>query len=228
MPIKFKEHPRAGEENKRVENAGEMHLACIILADSSASMDEEQLNQGLKLFGELLREDSQAVGRVEPCVITYDDEAEVLVPFGPAYDFEVPRISCGGMTSMHKAVDLALQELEARKGQYKATQTPYYRPWIINMSDGAPNDADNGAFERLKKAQKDKHCTYFSVAIGESADVSLLKSLSIQNKVLKVNKEDLASVFVWLSNSLSKTSNSNPGDKITLPDPRDYQIEIEA
>ena len=230
MPIKFKENPRTGAENKRVENGGEMHLPFALLVDTSGSMEVsvDKLNEGLRMFGELLKEDSQAVGRVEISIITYDDDARVLVPFGPAYDYEAPRVTCGGMTAMHEAVDLALREIEARKEQYKETQTPYYRPWIINMSDGAPNDTDNGAFARLKKAQEDKHCTYFSVAIGESANIPLLKSLSIQNKVLKVDREDLKSVFVWLSNSLSKTSNSNPGDKVPLPDPRDYQIEIEA
>lgn len=226
--LNFREHPRGGVANSPIENGGEMHLPCVVLVDTSGSMDrvKNQLYEGLVALAEAL--DAQARGRVEFCVIGFDDEARILVPFGPAYDFEAPRLDCGGMTAMHAAVELGLSELEARKNQYKAEQTAYYRPWIFMLTDGGANDEDNGSFGRLLQSQRDKHCTFFPVAIGNQVDKELLKSLKTDGVILTASKENFKGAFVWLSNSLSRTSSSNPGQKVMLPKPSDFQLEIEA
>ena len=224
----FREHPRGGAANSPIENGGEMHLPCVVLVDTSGSMDKvkDQLHEGLVALAEAL--DDQARGRVEFCVIGFDDDAHILVPFGPAYDFEAPRLDCDGMTAMHAAVELGLSELEARKDQYKANQTAYYRPWMFMLTDGGANDADNGSFGRLLQSQRDKHCTFFPVGIGDQVDKDLLKSLKTDGVILTASKENFKGAFVWLSNSLSRTSSSNPGQKVTLPNPGDFQLEIEA
>ena len=224
----FREHPRGGAANSPIENGGEIHLPCVVLIDTSGSMArvKKQLEDGLATMAEAL--DDQARGRVEFCVISFDDEARILVPFGPAYDFEVPRFDCDGMTAMHAAVDLGLGELEARKDQYKANNTAYYRPWMFMLTDGGANDSDNGAFGRLVQSQTDRHCTFFPVGIGDQVDKELLKSLRTDGHILTASKEDFSGAFLWLSNSLSRTSSSNPGQKVVLAKPGDYQLEIEA
>ena len=132
------------------------------------------------------------------------------------------------MTAMHAAVEVGLSELEARKAQYKANQTAYYRPWMFMLTDGGANDADNGSFGRLLQSQRDRHCTFFPVGIGDQVDKDLLKSLKTDGIILTASKENFKGAFVWLSNSLSRTSSSNPGQKVTLPNPGDFQLEIEA
>jgi uncharacterized protein YegL len=59
-------------------------------------------------------------------------------------------------------------------------------------------------------------------------DKELLKSLKTDNVILTASKENFKGAFVWLSNSLSRTSSSNPGQKVTLQNPGDYQLDIEA
>lgn len=226
--INFKEYPRGGVANSNVVNGGEIHLPCVVLVDTSASMNivKDQLHEGLMEMAEAL--DDQARGRVEFCVIGFDDDARILVPFGPVYDFEAPRLDCDGMTAMHAAVELGLNELEVRKGQYKINGTAYYRPWMFMLTDGGANDEDNGSFGRLLQSQREKHCTFFPVGIGDKVDKELLKSLRIDGVVLTAGKENFKGAFVWLSNSLSRTSNSNPGQAVKLSNPSDFQIEIEA
>ena len=230
MALSFKEYPRGGLANLPIENGGEIHLPCVVLVDTSLSMSGsmDELHAGLEALGDALREDPQALGRVEFCIIAFDDSARIVVPFGPAYDYEAPSLNCGGMTAMHEAVDFALTELEARKDQYKANNTAYLRPWIFMLTDGGANDCDNGAFNRLIDAQNAKHCTFFPVGIGNEVDFELLKVLKNDGVVLSASKENFKDAFVWLSNSLSRTSVSNPGEKVKLPDPRDFQLEIEA
>lgn len=226
----FKEYPKGGVSNFSVENMGEMHLPCVVLVDTSSSMScsLEELKKGLDALGASINDDPLARGRVEICLVAFDSTARIIRPFGPAYDYEAPGIECSGMTAMHQAVDLGLSEIEARKKQYKATGTPYYRPWLFLLTDGGANDDDNGAFDRLIEAQKNSHCIFFSVGIGEQVDFNLLKSLHKDGIVLKADRETFAESFLWLSNSLSVTSDSVPDEKVTLPNPGEYQLSVLA
>ena len=210
-----------------IANPGEMQLACAVLVDTSSSMDPvlSELRKGLVALGDSLSDEAR--GKVEIEIITFDDDARVLVPFGPAYEYEVPEITCTGMTAMHAAVDLALKELRARKDEYHALGTPYYRPWVFLLTDGGANDPDNGAFTRLLEEQRNKGCTFFPVAIGD-ADKRTLGEMQKDGIVLTASKENFANAFVWLSNSLSITSVSDSTAlKVDLPRPGDYQLSVE-
>ncbi len=212
-----------------IENGGELHLPCAVLVDTSISMSSSmnQLYDGLVTMGEALRESPQALGRVEFCVITFDDSARIVVPFGPAYDYEAPRFQCSGkMTAMHEAIDCALMAIENRKEQYRRMHVPHYRPWIFMLTDGGANDEDNGAFQRLQKAQASGHYYFWPVAIGERADIELLKSLQMNDLVLGCSKEDFKGAFTWLVESLAIVSQSNPGDKLNLSNPLDHRMAI--
>lgn len=224
----FREHLRGGVANAPIENGGEMHLPCVVLVDTSGSMDSSinQLREGLRELADSLND--QQKGIVEFCIIGFDDDARILVPFGPVYDFEVPKFECGGMTAMHSAVELGLNELDARKRQYKENRTAYYRPWMFMLTDGGANDGNNGSFERLLQYQDEKHCTFYSVAVGESVDRDLLKSLRRDGMILTASKENFKDAFVWLGNSLSVVSSSTPGQKVKLPNPSEYQLEVEV
>lgn len=224
----MKEYPRGGAMNEDVVNRTEMHVPCVVLLDTSSSMAgvKNQLEKGLDTLVNSL--DAQARGCVEFCIISFDDEARIISPFAPVYDFETPAIDCDGMTAMHAAVKLGLSEIEARKGQYKQEHVPYYRPWIFMLTDGGANDSDNGEFNELLKSQKDCHCTFFPVAIGESADMNLLKTLRVDGLVLKASKENFEGAFVWLGNSMSRVSNSKGEKTVNLPNPGDYQLEVEV
>lgn len=224
----MKEYPRGGAMNGVVVNRTEMHLPCVVLLDTSSSMRsvKDQLERGLDTLVNSL--DDQAKGCVEFCIIAFDDKPRILSKFGPLYDYETLRIDCDGMTAMHAAVELGLSEIEARKGQYKQEHVPYYRPWIYLLTDGGANDPDNGEFEKLLKAQKDKHCTFFPVAIGDEADINLLKTLREDGLVFKASKENFVGAFEWLSNSMSSISNSKGEKTVTLPNPVEHQLDVEV
>jgi uncharacterized protein YegL len=226
----FKEYPRGGSANGEIVNPQEIHLPCVIVVDTSGSMSSamQQLHEGLSALGEAIKDDPQAVGRVEFCIIAFDDKARIVHPFTSAYDFEAPQLDCGGMTSTHEAIDLALSELNARKAQYKAEQTPYYRPWIYLLSDGGSNDTDNGAFQRLLEAQRNKGCVFFPVGIGSQINREELKSLREDGLIFTATKEDFAGAFTWLSSSLPVVATSQPGQQVALPEPGKHQLVIDV
>ena len=63
------------------------------------------------------------------------------LPFTSAlYIDSCANFSAGGMNLLGGAVELALQKLEQRKAEYKRAGVPYYQPWLVIISAGAPND----------------------------------------------------------------------------------------
>lgn len=223
----FKEYRRDGKDNYDIINPQEQHLPCIVLVDTSGSMKaaEGELLEGLQILGDSIKQDENARGRVELSVIGFDDEARILQPFGPVDDYEVPDIDCAGTTALHEAVDLALNEIEARKDQYRREDTEYYRPWIFLLTDGVPTDVDNGAFGRLLDAQNKGKTIFFPVGIG-NYDLNTLKGMHKDGLVLEASYDNFKNAFLWLSKSIASTSVSKPGTSVPLPDPTIGQLTI--
>lgn len=206
----FQETPR-NVPNKLISNISEKHCPVIVLLDTSGSMQScrTALIDGLRTLRDQLNEDMDARARVEVEILAFDDDVRKVEPFGPMELFQIPDLSCDGMTCTHRAIDTALDEIERRKKEYKLQGVPYYRPWLILMTDGQPNDADNGAFGRLVQAQKDKKVVFYGIAIGNEADQQSIASMHINGVVINQNKLQLTNAFQWLSSSVISTSISN-------------------
>jgi uncharacterized protein YegL len=113
---------------------------------------------------------------------------------------------------MGEAISLAAEQLEARKQQYRDSGIEYYRPWMIIMSDGMPNDMTsfNDAANRIGEMERKKAVAVFPIAVGRDADRGLLSKLSIErDAILLKNDTSFSEFFVWLSRSLSRVSQSN-------------------
>ena len=218
------EFPRGGRANGGIDNAGESHLPCVVLADTSLSMSDAvaDLNKGLVEMGEQIKENNEARGKVEICVIQFDDSARIVKAFGSMYDYKAPVLDAGGTTHMHEAVDAAINEIQIRRKQYKELGVSSLKPWIFLMTDGAPTDTNNGAFDRLAKLQEEDGWNYFPVAVGNHADVDFLKRNNAKGFVLTAGKDRFDSVFEFLSDSLSMVSVGNPGSTESVR-PTDYE-----
>lgn len=211
-----------------IENTGEQHLACAILVDTSGSMRgyEQQLIEAITAMKEAIQGDDIARGRVEVCLITFDDDVREESPFGPISKMEIPRISCGGMTCTHAAIQFALQRVAERKADYKQNHVTYNQPWIWLLTDGGSNDADNGAFEDLLRAQRESKCVFFGVAVGDGVNEAELGGMHTKGMILKVGKDNLSTAFDFISQSASGASSSEPGSKVKLAPPEDMEVKF--
>ncbi len=221
MSPKILERPRLP-----IENTGEQHLACAVVVDTSGSMRgyETQLVEAITQMKEAIENDDVARGRVEVCLITYDDDVREESPFGPITKMTIPNISCDGMTSTHAAIDFALRRVAERKAEYQQNHVTYNQPWIWLLTDGEPNDFDNGSFGELLQAQRDNKCVFFGVAVGDDANEHQLAGMHKNNIVLKVGKDNFASVFEFISQSVSGASVNKPGTSISVVAPEDIRI----
>lgn len=216
-------------------NPGEKHIACVLLVDTSGSMNPnaiEELNQGLQEFGAALQSDSKAWGCADVCVISFNSEVTEVVPFCPAASFQPPRLTAGGLTAMNEAIITGLDAIEMRKNEYKAIGVDYWRPWIFLLTDGIPTDDrefETPALDRLHDALNRKKINFFPMGIGNGANIPLLKKYTKdgQGMVLKASKENFREAFLWLSSSMSAASNSNPSAATVQLDPLPNSITIE-
>lgn len=215
------------------QNIGEKHIACVLLVDISGSMGGApiaELNEALAKFGEVLRNDVRASGCADVCVITFNHEVNVVVPFCPASEYTAPVLQADGFTRMNEAIITGLDLLEQRKELYRRCGTPYYRPWMFLLTDGDPTDSTyaNDAKQRLNEAITAKKVTFFPMGIGNDARIDILKSYNNDGMVLKADASHFAEAFVWLSSSMAITANSRPGtEKIKMAQtPTEIEIEL--
>lgn len=72
-----------------------------------------------------------------------------------------------GDTALVDAVDEAIDIVNNRKKWYKSTGQPYYRPWIILITDGEPNEGQDvsALAGKIKKIHQRRNMYFFLLAL---------------------------------------------------------------
>ncbi len=201
----------------------DQHLACVLLLDTSTSMEDGNaiglLNDAVNTFRVQCKQDDALMRGLDIAVVSFASDVNILQQFVPIAHMEIPRLEANGQTAMGAGIDLALDLVEQRKADYKDLGVPYHRPWIFMITDGAPNDDYEPAFARLKEMQELKKVEMWAVGVP-GFDKEIL--LSLTERVIALdNNLNFAGLFEWLSTSLSVKTNSKPTDGVkysNLPD----------
>ena len=116
----------------------------MLLLDTSGSMEDciDELRDGLKQFLRETSDDETASMSVELEVVTFGGDVSIAAPFAPVnvINDNPPTLKATGSTPMGEALTLATQELKERRRLYKNKGISSYKPWVILMTDGEPND----------------------------------------------------------------------------------------
>jgi uncharacterized protein YegL len=204
---------------------------CVLLVDTSGSMEGEKirrLNAGFHAFRDDILRNPMAAQSVELCVISF---GPVRVQSEFALLKEMPQLhfDADGVTPMKEALELAMLKVTQRKQTYRDHGISYYRPWIFLLTDGEPTD-NNGGFSNsyrkliqpLELAAQERKFTLFTVGVGVSEEGrEVLNALSrpFGGRCLDLDNLKFEEMFLWLSGSLSRVSQSSPGDRVQLVDP---------
>lgn len=202
----------------------EPRCPCILLLDTSGSMQGASinaLNEGLRTFQEELVKDSLAARRVEVAIVTFDSHVTIAQEFVTADQFQPPTLAAHGTTHTGAGVHQALDMLDARKEQYRKNGVAYYRPWAFMITDGEPRGESDEivrqAGERIKEEEAAKRVAFFGVGV-ENANMTRLAEM-VERAPVKLKGLNFRDMFIWLSTSMQKVSQSKVGDQVALPPP---------
>ena len=152
----------------------EARCSIVLILDVSGSMlgvKIDTVNRALGKFRDIIREDSVTALRADIAIITFDDEAWVAQDFTNGTDFAPPVLSVSGGTNYSKAVNLALDIIEARKQSYRDGGIAYYRSLAYFLTDGIPEDDSptdlEHAAQRLAAAEENRSVAFFSFIISD-------------------------------------------------------------
>ena len=206
-------------QEELIENPDPRIPICLVL-DVSSSMRGapiEELQHGVELFFDALKADEIAATSAEVSIVTFGSDVKTVLDFRAIDAQEVPTLKASGLTSMGEGVEHGLDLLERRKAQYSEAGVDYYQPWLVVMGDGYPTDDITTAVEKIERLTEDRRLTVFPIAIG-SADTHVLSRLGGGRPALKLQGLKFDAFFAWLSKSVSRVSQSTPGESISLPE----------
>ena len=182
----------------------------------------DQVNAGLRVFEQELKQDITTKSRVEVCIITFDSEVACIQE--PALigssSFQSPTLAVKGSTKLVDGMRMAMDTVEERKAYYKATgQGNYYRPFIMLITDGAPDpkqDVD-GLSVQLQDAVQNRKFSFLPITVhtGQPIPASFAQ-LCYPATVMKLDGLKFVELFMWLSNSMSSVAHSGSGVEATF------------
>ena len=189
---------------------------CVLVLDVSESMSWEsngiipidELNKGLQdFYNEIADPNNELSECLEVSLITFSNIVRTVQEPALVENISLKTLTTGGSTAMVDAVNDAIDKVQARKDWYKKTNQSYYRPWIILITDGAPNpDQDvNGLASRIKSDMAAKKYVFLPIGV-EGADMFVLDKITGCVKDKKIGPipmqgAQFAQFFVKLSSS---------------------------
>ena len=203
----------------------EQKCLCVLVLDVSGSMRGtpiEELNKGLKDFYEEISSDVTTSQRLEISIITFSNTVITLQEPALVENITMPTLTASGSTEMVNAINYAIDMVDARKKWYKETNQNYYRPWIILMTDGEPDDDQDvaGLAQRIQNDTRNKRYAFLPIGV-DGANMAVLDQIKGNIPAMKLQGTKFSSFFKWLSASMGTIVTSEEGKKVDLTEGAD-------
>ena len=177
----------------------------------------DNLIEGLQSFYTDIENDETTSQRLELAVVTFGDSVNVIQSPSLISDIQLPELMADGDTALVDAVDEAIDIVNNRKTWYKSTGQPYYRPWIILITDGEPNEGQDVSTlaSKIKKDTSEKKYVFLPIGV-DNANMQVLQSIQGQIPAMKLKGTKFGSFFKWLSASMGTIVNAEAGEKVDI------------
>ena len=195
---------------------------CFAL-DTSGSMmgiPIKQLNMGLQNFVASIKSNDDTRNSTDIAIITFGSKVDIVMPFGKiSKEKGLPEIKASTtLTPIGEGILTALELLNARKEGYKEMGIKYFQPWLVVITDGAPqgpNAMQNMelAIKACNELESDDKLVIFNIGVGNGVDFELLKRLSLKrDEPISINSTDFGKLFEFLGSSSSSIVSSGMND----------------
>lgn len=149
-------------------------LPVVLLLDASYSMSGnkiENLNKAVEVMLDTFAQEEKMETEILVSVITFGNQVELHLPYTKASQVQWQKIQVNGSTPMGTALKMAKSMIEDKE----TTPSRAYRPTIVLVSDGQPNDSWEKPLEDFISEGRSSKCDRMAMAIGRDADESVLK-----------------------------------------------------
>ncbi len=192
-------------------------LPVVLLLDVSTSMGGADINDLNTAVKEMVADFAKAEkSEIELLVsiITFGAEVKLELPYTSASNIEWKDLNVSGATPMGTAFKMAKAMIEDKE----ITPSRAYRPTIVLVSDGAPNDEWQRPLKELVSEGRSSKCDRMAMAIGTGADNNVLNRFveGTENGVFTANdSSEIKKFFQFVTMSVTtRTASQNPN---TLP-----------
>lgn len=153
-------------------------LPIYLLLDTSGSMHGEPIEavkNGVEMLVSTLRNDPYALETAYLSVITFNTNAQQLVPLTELEQFQTPVIEARGCTALGEALTLLADRIDTEVAKTTAEQKVDWRPLVFIMTDGLPTDDLSQGLEAFRSR---KTGMVVACAAGPKAQTAPLKKLT--------------------------------------------------
>ena len=191
-------------------------LPLIMLVDTSGSMYGcmDELNTAARDMIEALRNQESFRAEIHISFITYGkDGARLHTPLTPISSIEFEDFESGGMTPLGEALKIAKEMIENKE----IIPSNSYRPTVIMLSDGLPNDNWEEPLRTFIEEGRSKKCERMSLGIGQGYVYEILKNFSSNEKVFEAkDASNIVDFFKFVTMSIKEKSISSNPNKNTV------------
>lgn len=199
-------------------------LPVFILADTSGSMmgaKINELNLALRHMISEFKNVDEIRGKFQLCIITFGRTVQVSQPLADVEGVQLTELSAGGRTPMGTAFETVSTMIEDKS----VVSSRSYTPTIVLVSDGVPTDCPEAShssgdysewdtLNKLKNGERSRKCQRLALAIGDDADVNMLKEFIGNEEVPLIkahNVQGISKFFKWVTMStIARMGSVNP------------------
>ena len=207
-------------------------LPVYILIDTSTSMRGEPIiavELGLKALMESLNRDPYALETVCLSIITYNSQAEQILPLTEVYKTRIPELTAKGRSALGEALELLCEKVKKEVHKNTPEAKGDWKPLLFVLSDGGYSGPIAKPISEFKKLQ---FGFVVACAAGSKSKIDVLRKIT--PNVIQISSTDTINIkayFKWISSSISTTSTriENTGESdITLEELPPLPKEIMA
>jgi uncharacterized protein YegL len=195
-------------------------LPVILLLDASGSMEGAKianLNEAVRAMLNEFADSSTSEVEINVAIIAFgtSNGVELITPQDKPYvkasklKDNVPILSAKGMTPLGTALRMAKDMIDDKS----VTPSPCYKPAVVVVSDGQPNDEWKRPLEDFINIGRSSKCQRLAVGIGKDVNEDVLRQFISDQAFLFVadTADEIKKAFQFVTNSVSvRAKSGNP------------------
>ena len=206
----------------KIVSTSSRYMPVVLLLDVSGSMDGDKIENlydaTVKMI-ETFADQSRKEIPYKVAIITFGANVDCHTRYTDAKDLKnLSRFYANGMTPLGAALRMAKAMLE----DPDETKKKWYRPAVVLVSDGYPNDDYQGPLNDFINNGRTARCQRVSMGIGDDADYGMLETFASEDVdgitgmakfcFKAEDAGDIVRVFKLISASIQNSVQQNPND----------------